>query len=232
MKRAELLTLIQQNKLPHALLFCGGIQAEKREFALQVAKKLLGDKWMDELSHPDLYFQETTAIDDVRDVIAALHHSAHQGNYKVVIFALAESMPVGAMNALLKTLEEPPPQTVLILITEFPSLLPLTIRSRCQKVIFDSSRDMPCDEKLIKLLHSKLSPIEQAAQLEKQPLHETLEKLYFIATECIIKNNQPVLFNWLDEINRAREKLMRKYNPNVLLTLENIFFQWARYAAS
>ncbi len=231
MNTADLLNLIQQKKLPHALLFCGGQLSEKREFALRVAKLLLGDKWIDDLSHPDLYYQETTAIDDVRDVITALHHAAHQGNHKVVVFALAESMPVGAMNALLKTLEEPPPQTLLILITEFPSLLSLTIRSRCQKVTFGGGRKELRDEKLEKLLHSPLSPMEQAAQLEKQPLLETLEKLYFIASDTIIKHPKPGLFKWLDEINRAREKVMRKYNPNVLLTLEALFYQWAKYGS-
>lgn len=229
MKAADLLSLVHQKRLPHALLFCGGTLQEKRAFALRMATELLGNKWIDDFSHPDLYYQETTAIDDVREVIAKLHQTAHQGNYKVVIFALAESMPTGAMNALLKTLEEPPPQSVLILITEFPSLLPLTIRSRCQKVMFGDSKKQPLDSSIIKLLQSRLTPSEAAVQLEKQPLSETLEKLYFIAADLIQKNNNPKLFVWLDEINRAREKLMKKYNPNVLLVLENVFTHWAKY---
>ena len=228
MKKADLLSLLNQNRLPHALLFCGGMLTEKREFALQVARLLLGNKWMDDLSHPDLMYQESTAIDDVREVIAQLHQTAHQGNYKVAIFALAESMPMGAMNALLKTLEEPPPKSILILITEFPSLLPLTIRSRCQKVIFEEIKNRSIDQAIVKILN-QLTPSEAAAQLEKQPLLETLEKLYFIAVESIQKKNNPRLFLWLDEINRCREKLMRKYNPNVLLTLENLFYQWKKY---
>jgi len=232
MKKADLLTLANQNRLPHALLFCGGMLSEKREFALQIARLLLGNKWMDDLSHPDLIYQESTAIDDVREVIAQLHQTAHQGNYKIIIFALAESMPMGAMNALLKTLEEPPPQSILILITEFPSLLPLTIRSRCQKVVFEDIQNKSInkiDQTMLKILN-QFTPSEAAVQLEKQPLLETLEKLYFIAVEAIQKNNNPRLFLWLDEINRCREKLMKKYNPNVLLTLENLFYQWKKYA--
>lgn len=229
MKPDDLLRLIPERKLSHAYLLCGGRLVEKRQFALQVAKLLLGDKWVDDFSHPDLYYQESTGIDDVRAVIAALHHSAHQGNYKVVIFALAESLPVGAMNALLKTLEEPPPQTVFLLVTEFPSLLPLTIRSRCQKVSFPWVEKKSRDENLAKLLYSNNDPLACAAQLEKQPLDETLEKLYFIAVEAILKNPQPGLFKWLDTLNRTREKLMKKFNPNVLLTLENLFYQWTVY---
>lgn len=229
MKKTDLLSLVNQKRVPHALLFCGGSLSEKREFALQMAKLLLGDKWMEDFSHPDLYYQESTAIDDVREVIAKLHQTAHQGNYKVVIFGLAESMPVGAMNALLKTLEEPPPQSILMLITEFPSLLPLTLRSRCQKVMFDATTPSSLDPVLLKVLTSKINPSEAAAQFEKQPLSETLEKLYFIAVDMIQKKNHPALFLWLDEINRAREKVMRKYNPNVLLTLENLFYRWAKH---
>jgi DNA polymerase III delta prime subunit len=231
MKKNDILSIVNQKRVPHALLFCGGSLSEKREFALHVAKLLLGDKFMEDLSHPDLYYQETTAIDDVREVTAKLHQTAHQGNYKIVIFALAESMPVGAMNALLKTLEEPPPQTVLILITEFASLLPLTIRSRCQKIIFEETKESVVDQKILKILN-QLTPSEAAVQLEKQPLLETLEKLYFIAVDAVMKSNKNNmgLFLWLDEINRSREKLMRKYNPNVLLTLENLFYQWKKYA--
>ena len=129
----------------------------------------------------------------------------------------------------MKTLEEPPPQTILILITAFPSLLPLTLRSRCQKVMFGATTLSSLDPGLLKLLTSNINPSEAAAQWEKQPLHETLEKLYFIAAEAIQKNNHPRLFLWLDEINRAREKVMRKYNPNVLLTLENLFYRWTTY---
>lgn len=228
MKKTDLISLVNQKRLPHALLFCGGNLSEKREFALSIAKLLLGDKWIEDFSHPDLYYQETTAIDDVREVIAQLYQTSHQGNYKVVIFALAESMPIGAMNALLKTLEEPPPHSVLILITEFPSLLPLTIRSRCQKVIFEETHVHVLDQNILKILN-QLTPTEAAVQLEKQPLLETLEKLYFIAVDAILKNNNPRLFLWLDEINRSREKLMRKYNPNILLTLENLFYRWKKY---
>ncbi|HEV2523720.1 MAG TPA: hypothetical protein VGU44_01130, partial [Gammaproteobacteria bacterium] len=232
MKKTDLLSLVNQKRLPHALLFCGGVLSEKREFALHIAKLLLGNKWVDDFSHPDLYYQETTAIDDVREVTAKLYQTAHQGNYKVVIFALAESMPMGAMNALLKTLEEPPPQSILMLITEFPSLLPLTIRSRCQKVMFEETQKHALDSTILKILNARSTPSEAAALLEKQPLSETLEKLYYIAADYIQKNNNPRLFLWLDEINRAREKLMRKYNPNVLLTLENVFARWTAYGIS
>lgn len=240
MKPAELFALAQSHQLPHALLFSGGVLSEKREFALNLAKEILGHKFMEDYSHPDLYYlEDSITIDQIREISAKLHQTAHQGKYKIVILGLAESMPVGAMNALLKTLEEPPPYSLIILITEFSSLLPLTIRSRCQKVFFNALasaternlNNTELDSELIKLLQSSQNPSEMAVNFEKKSSSEILEilnKLYFIAFAEIKKNNNKKLFLWLDELNKAREKLLKKHNPNIILLFENLFYQWKR----
>lgn len=235
MKPTDLLSLIDQNRLPHALLFCGGTLIEKREFAMKVVNRLLGEKKL----HPDLLIlpkeeNETIKIDDVREVIAQLSQTSHQGGYKIIIFQLAESMPVGAMNALLKTLEEPPPQSLLMLITEMPNLLPATLRSRCQRVLFEGHEHNTVDKALLKILgdlqERRLNPCEAAESLQKKPLGEVLDGLYYCCAHMIQK--MPInLFKWLDEINAAREKVMRKYNPNHLLTLESLFYHWTTYDA-
>jgi DNA polymerase-3 subunit delta' len=90
--------------------------------------------------HPDLTFVrplETSAqirIEQIRELAAELALTSHQGGYKVGILSPADSMNRFAANALLKTLEEPPPGTLLILVASQPSRLPATILSRCQRV--------------------------------------------------------------------------------------------------
>ena len=90
--------------------------------------------------HPDLALvvplEEATQIriEQVRELSADLALTAHQGGYKVGILSPADSMNRFAANALLKTLEEPPPRTLLALVATQPSRLPATVLSRCQRV--------------------------------------------------------------------------------------------------
>jgi len=73
----------------------------------------------------------------VRSLIRFLRLQAFQGRYKVAVVADAHRMSAGAANALLKTLEEPPPRTLVFLTSSNPSALLATIRSRCQRIRFD-----------------------------------------------------------------------------------------------
>jgi DNA polymerase-3 subunit delta' len=90
--------------------------------------------------HPDLTvvrpLEESTQIriEQVRELAADLALTAHQGGYKVGVLSPADTMNRFAANALLKTLEEPPHATLLILVASQPSRLPATILSRCQRV--------------------------------------------------------------------------------------------------
>jgi DNA polymerase-3 subunit delta' len=90
--------------------------------------------------HPDL--RDIRPIDDsrqirieqIRELAQELSLTSHQGGYKVGILAPADVVNRFAANALLKTLEEPPPRTVLMLVMTQPSRLPATILSRCQRI--------------------------------------------------------------------------------------------------
>lgn len=74
-------------------------------------------------------------IDEVRDAIDAVQRTSARGRGKVVVLHPAEALNLQAANALLKTLEEPPEGTRLVLATADVSLLLPTIRSRCQQVL-------------------------------------------------------------------------------------------------
>ncbi len=90
--------------------------------------------------HPDLLMlqpieeSQQIRIEQIRELSEELALTAHQGAYKVAIIAPADTLNRFAANALLKTLEEPPPRTLLVLVVTQPSRLPATILSRCQRV--------------------------------------------------------------------------------------------------
>jgi DNA polymerase-3 subunit delta' len=91
-------------------------------------------------AHPDLTWvglaedAKQLRIDEVRALSAELALTSHAGGYKVAILSPADALNRFAANALLKTLEEPAPRTLLMLVATQPSRLPPTVLSRCQKV--------------------------------------------------------------------------------------------------
>jgi DNA polymerase-3 subunit delta' len=74
-------------------------------------------------------------IDQVREAQAFLAIGTHRGGLRVVLVRPAEAMNVAASNALLKSLEEPPPGTVFLLVSSAPDRLLPTVRSRCQRIV-------------------------------------------------------------------------------------------------
>jgi DNA polymerase-3 subunit delta' len=91
--------------------------------------------------HPDVRFiqpdeKTTISIKQVRAMINEISYQPFEAKYRVVILDPADQMRPEAMNSLLKTLEEPPSQTIIILVTTNPFLLPVTIRSRARTLQF------------------------------------------------------------------------------------------------
>lgn len=147
--------LVQQiaaQKLPHAMMIAGPKGIGKRHLADALAQLLLcaspvegtvcgkcrGCELNKSRTHPDLLWLEpeeegkAIKVDQVRELTESLGKTAQQGGYKVVIIEPAEAMNGNAANALLKSLEEPAPNTLLLLVTHAPSSVLPTIRSRCQ----------------------------------------------------------------------------------------------------
>lgn len=197
----RLMGMVDENRVPHALLFCGPAGCGKMALALAFASYLLGERDGDESEaarrttamlakweHPDLHFSYPTiklaswpaehkpvSLDFVKEwqqmltdcgpylqldewmkrmatndsdlnkqaIITAAESEAiahnvnlmsSQGGYKISLIWLAERMNKDCANKLLKLLEEPPKQTVFILVSEAPELLLETIRSRTQRI--------------------------------------------------------------------------------------------------
>ncbi len=157
-----LLGSLRRERLSTSYLFAGDSGIGKRLMALEFAKTLNclspvtpdndacdechSCKKIASLKHPDIMLVEPEKnlikIDNIREIQEFLSLSPYEGKKKVVIIDNAEYMNQAASNAFLKTLEEPPPNSVLILVTSSADTLLETIRSRCFRLNFSLlSRD-------------------------------------------------------------------------------------------
>lgn len=136
----ELLKSAHRNaRLPHALLIAGSADAGAYSLALTLAEHLNGAhaESLDSLRHPMCRVirpsskVRTITIDAVRSVEPFLTLRAQPHETKLIIIQEADRLSEDSANAFLKTLEEPPPQTLILLITELPGRLLPTILSRC-----------------------------------------------------------------------------------------------------
>ncbi|QFY90573.1 DNA polymerase III subunit delta' [Magnetovirga frankeli] len=146
-----------QGRIPHALLLSGPAMTGKRRFAQAFAEGLLCRTPTPEHlacgvcdncqlvragTHSDLVFLEPEEsgkqlkIGTIREFIGSEPLSTQGGGYKLCILDPADALNTAAANALLKTLEEPSPSSLLLLISSQPGRLPVTIRSRCQRLDF------------------------------------------------------------------------------------------------
>lgn len=152
--------LQRRERFPHALLLYGSEGIGKHELALQLGKALLCDnpapdgmacglcahcRLIAAGTHPDWFpvglelndsgkLSSEIKIGQIRELCQSLTQTRHSGRYKIAIINPAERMNRNAANSLLKTLEEPVPETLLLLVSSQPSRLPATIRSRCQQL--------------------------------------------------------------------------------------------------
>jgi DNA polymerase-3 subunit delta' len=144
---ARLETARADGVLPHALLLSGPAGVGKTTVALTLADSVLGGSaWPGGLlAHPDLWIDDTDAervgIDRIRagaraeagpSLQEAMSLRTYAGGMRVAVLARAERLTEQAADALLKTLEEPPPGTVIMLCAASPEALPATILSRAQ----------------------------------------------------------------------------------------------------
>jgi len=151
--REEVTTAFASGRLAHGLIIHEDPGSGGSEFARWLAQFVncrersrapCGEcqdcRWVATGQHPDLTLlspEEDSVqilIDQVRALVADLGLTAHGSGYKIAIIAPAEAMNVNAANALLKTLEEPPARTLLLLVTSQPSRLLPTLRSRCSRL--------------------------------------------------------------------------------------------------
>jgi DNA polymerase III subunit delta' len=138
------------DRLSHAYLIEGPQGLGKLHLAFRIAARVLGAPWQAAdppvpLQHPDLTWvtlqeddegklRKQIGVQQVRDLCASLAMTSYVGGWKVAVLWPAEQLNANSANALLKTLEEPAPRTLLLLVRSRLDTLPATIASRCQRI--------------------------------------------------------------------------------------------------
>ena len=128
-----------QNRLGHAYLISGGAGSGKRKLAADLTELVNGTKSGDVFSARarEVFVAEPESksrrivTEQIRSLEHALRMRAIEGRRKVAIISEADRLRPEAANAFLKTLEEPPGDSLLLLLSGLPEALPETIRSRC-----------------------------------------------------------------------------------------------------
>jgi DNA polymerase III gamma/tau subunit len=173
---------IASGRVAHAYAFVGPPGSGRKAAALAFARALLKT---DRDTHPDLHVTAPTPpannprgplairIDDVRSLEHAASLTPVVGPWKVFILHDAERMTGDSPQAFLKTLEEPPPRTVIILVLSRPRAVPATVLSRCQIVRFTAAG---------------VEPVEADRALARQMLSDAGQK----GIEAVLRHAQTV----------------------------------------
>jgi len=146
--RRALVNALESNRVHHAFLFSGTRGVGKTTIARILAKCLNCERGVtaepcgvcaacreiDEGRFPDLIEVDAasrTKVDDTRELLDNVQYAPTRGRYKVYLVDEVHMLSAHSFNALLKTLEEPPPHVKFLLATTDPQKLPVTVLSRC-----------------------------------------------------------------------------------------------------
>jgi len=201
--------LLDTKRLPHAMMMLGNEGLGKAEFTTSLANAVLCQQpgpdhhacgqcrscqLLKAGTHPDLHLLKPTAppkskstnpvlsirIDDVRNLCNQLNQTSQYGVYRVAVLEQAEHLTTSAANSLLKTLEEPGQNVLILLVTARPQRLPVTIRSRCQVLRFSEPEENLSLDWLQQNKISQSSTTEQLQRALKQAHGSPLTALQYL----------------------------------------------------
>lgn len=221
-KQREVLEKMAKSKnIPHALLFSGVEKIGKKEVALGFIKSIFCTKGkgfcgecyscrtINSSNFPDLSIIEpkdrNIEIEEVRDLQKRLSLKSYNNSLKVGVINDAHLLRKDAQNALLKTLEEPKGDTLLILITSYPQMLLPTIRSRMEEIKFSVVSRKEIEDYLVSLGASE-EKAKEIAMISSGQIGKAIEFL----------NNEEKLdfFNGAvkDIISLARSEMFKRFD--------------------
>ena len=190
-----LVRTMQRGRIASSYLFAGEPGIGKKCTALTLAKALncltSPADACDECSsckkigsgiHPDFLLISPESgqirVEEIRAIDEMLSLKAFEGRYKVVIVDDADTMNQYAANAFLKTLEEPPEDSLIILVSSNPGRLPDTIRSRCSRINFTPLSSTACERVILNVLQKPEASGDSSAHSRggKSPLKKKKEE--------------------------------------------------------
>jgi len=187
---------INSNHISHAYIFTGQDGIGKTLLAKEFSKAIFCSKKEDDScnlcsncvriensNHPDIHWIEIEEkakflkIDNIRDLQHSVKLSPIESSYKIFIIKEADRMNEEASNCLLKTLEEPPPNTIIILIANSLTPVKETIKSRCQIIRFHPIPAHIIEEQLIKRFDADTSKVGWISRFSSGSLGNAFELL-------------------------------------------------------
>lgn len=177
----------KRSRLAHAYLITGAPGSGKHALAAEVAHLVNGAP-ADEIFSgraPDVHLASPEsksrgiAIDQIRSLEHALQMRSSDGRRKVAVISEADRMAVPTANAFLKTLEEPPNNSLLLLLSAIPEILPETILSRCIEIPLASPMDLALSPEQAELLElfDGLTPVSACGVHEAYRLAQGVQRL-------------------------------------------------------
>ena len=247
---------LARGRLGHAYLFSGADLNQLELVARTLAKALNCEQRLsppdscdactscrkiDGDNHPDTQWirpeskSRVITIDQMRDLMQTMHLKPVQAEYKVGVIVAADRLNPQAANAFLKTLEEPPPKSVLILLTTEPGKILETIISRCLRLNFGGEGARFRDEALVNWLtdFSRTAVEEQGSLLSRYRLLSVLLKRLGELKEAITESltarspleryddvDPKLREKWEEELVAAIEAEYRRQRGDLLAGLE------------
>jgi DNA polymerase-3 subunit delta' len=253
---------LERGRLGHAYLFAGGGLGELEAMARTLAKTLNCEtaprraeaglaldccdlctscRKIDAENHPDVFWvrpeskSRVITINQMRELMQTVNLKPTQAPFKVAMIVAADRLNVQAANAFLKTLEEPPADSILILLSTAPQRLLETILSRCLRLNFAGDTQPHRDAGLVAWLtsFSKTAVTERGSLLSRYRLLSVLlnklNELKATTTETLAKRSpleryedvEPALKEkWEEELEAAIEAEYRRQRAEVLTALQ------------
>ncbi len=171
---------IKAQRIGHAYLFCGTRGTGKTTIAKIFAKAVNCENPIDgspcgecptckaiaagvSMNVIEIDAASNNGVDNIREIVDEVSYSPAEGKYKVYIIDEVHMLSIGAFNALLKTLEEPPSYVIFILATTEVHKIPITILSRCQRYDFKRITVDTISDRLQELMQEEQIAVDEKA---------------------------------------------------------------------
>ncbi|MBQ4913401.1 DNA polymerase III subunit delta' [Maribacter sp. MMG018] len=171
--------------------------------------------------------QGQIGVDEAQDIVKKLSLKSYEGGYKVMIIWMAEKMNLSAANKLLKLIEEPPEQTVFLLLCQDEEQIIQTIRSRCQILHFPPLAENAITDALIKngastqeaaqIAHEANGNFNKALDLLNKDSEDLVFEKWFVQwvrSAFKAKGNKAVIHElilWSDELSKTGRETQKKF---------------------
>jgi DNA polymerase III gamma/tau subunit len=177
-------------------------------------------------------YEKAMGIGDVRNIQKAILLKPFRGKTKAVIIETYEDITIEAQNALLKILEEPPANTIIIITTAKKELILPTIISRCKVIILQEKEIKLTEDDSLKLqetlnillngkIGDKLKIAETIAKEKTEPVLWLEKMAFFVKNKLLEKDNKLKYLNFLKELQKTY-KIIKSTNVSQRIAIENL----------